>query len=51
VAWHLSENTTFSVGYRFLNIDDAEIDDDLGDASFDLETQQHVLEVGLTFGI
>lgn len=51
VAWHLSENTAFNVGYRFLNIDDAQIDDGLGGASFDLQTQQHVLEVGLTFGI
>jgi hypothetical protein len=39
------------VGYRFLNIDDAEIDDGLGDSSFDLETEQHVLEVGLIIGI
>jgi opacity protein-like surface antigen len=41
-AWHL--------GYRFLNIDDVEIDDDVGGASFDLETEQHGLELGYTFG-
>lgn len=51
VMWHLSDMTAFNVGYRFLNIDDAQIDDDIGAADFDLETQQHVLEVGLTFGI
>jgi opacity protein-like surface antigen len=51
VAWHVSDNTAFNVGYRFLNIDDAQIDDGLGSSSFDLETQQHVLEIGLTFGI
>ncbi|MDZ4773755.1 MAG: outer membrane beta-barrel protein [Planctomycetota bacterium] len=51
VMWHFSENTAFNFGYRFLNIDDAEIDDGIGSAEFDLETQQHVLEVGLTFGI
>lgn len=51
IMWRFSTNTAFLVGYRFLNIDDAEIDDSLGSASFDLETQQHVLELGLRFGI
>lgn len=51
VAWHVSDNTAVSLGYRFLNIDDSEIDDGIGSSSFDLETQQHVLEVGLIFGI
>lgn len=41
-AWHF--------GYRFLNIDDVTIDDDVGGASFDLETEQHGLELGYTFG-
>lgn len=50
VAWSFSESTALHLGYRFLNIDDAEIDDGIGDSSFDLETQQHVLEVGLIFG-
>lgn len=39
-----------NLGYRFFNIDDVEIDDDVGDADFDLETEQHVLELGYTFG-
>jgi len=51
VAWHLGESTAFHIAYRFLNVDDAEIDDDLGGADFDLETQQHGIEVGLTFGM
>ena len=51
VGFHLGANTMLSVGYRFLNVDDAEIDDNIGDASFDLQTEQHILEVGLTFGI
>jgi opacity protein-like surface antigen len=38
-------------GYRFLNIDDVEIDDDLGGASFDLSTEQHALELSYTFGV
>lgn len=51
VAWNFSDSTALQVGYRFLNIDDAEIDDGIGAADFDLQTQQHALEVGLVFGI
>jgi len=51
LAWHFNESMAFHVGYRFLNIDDAEIDDGVGDSSFELETQQHVLEAGLIFGL
>lgn len=51
LMWRTSDSTALSVGYRFLNIDDVEIDDDIGSASFDLETQQHAIELGLTFGI
>lgn len=43
------EAASFFLGYRFLNVDDAEIDDDLGGAEFDLETSQHVAEVGIRF--
>lgn len=50
LMWRTSPRVALHVGYRFLNIDDAEIDDDVGSASFDLETQQHVLEAGLRFG-
>lgn len=45
-----SPDTSAFLGYRFLNIDDAEIDDDLGGASFDLATEQHILEIGFRFG-
>lgn len=51
LAWNFGESTALHVGYRFLNVDDAEIDDGLGGSSFDLETRQHVLELGLLFGI
>jgi len=51
LAWQLGGNTSVFAGYRFLNIDDSDIDDGIGTSSFDLETQQHVLEVGLLFGI
>lgn len=51
IQWAFSSGTALNLGYRFLNVDDAEIDDDLGGASFDLQTQQHVAEIGLRFGL
>lgn len=50
LAWSFTESLSLHVGYRFLNVDDAELDNGAGDSSFDLETQQHVLEAGLLFG-
>jgi len=50
LAWSFTERLSLHLGYRFLNIDDAEIDESNGETSFDLETQQHVLEAGLLFG-
>lgn len=51
-AWRFAESTALELGYRFVNIDDAEVDDGgVGNTSFDLETQQHGLEVGLCFGL
>jgi len=44
-----SEDLAWGLGYRFLNVDDAEIDDDIGGADFDLQTQQHILELNLRF--
>lgn len=51
LMWHTSANTALSLGYRFLNLDDNQIDDDIGSASFDLQTEQHTIELGLNFGI
>ena len=45
-----SPSLAWNLGYRFLNIDAVEIDDDLGGAEFDLETSQHLLEIGASFG-
>jgi opacity protein-like surface antigen len=45
-----SPTTSGFIGYRFLNIDDNQIDDGLGGSSFALQTEQHVAEVGLRFG-
>lgn len=50
VAWHFGSRTALQFGYRFLNVDDVELDDDANDASFDLQTEQHVLELGIVFG-
>lgn len=41
---------SLSLGYRFVNVDDAELDDG-GGAEFDLETTQHMLELGLRFAL
>jgi opacity protein-like surface antigen len=49
--WYATPSVSWSAGYRFVNVDDAEIDDDLGGASFDLETEQHMLELGLRFSL
>lgn len=51
LRWYASPSVAWSLGYRFLNIDDAEIEDDLGVADFDLETQQHMLELGLRWSL
>jgi len=50
IGWHFTDRIALVVGYRFLNVDDAEFDDADSDTSFDLETQQHILEAGLIFG-
>jgi opacity protein-like surface antigen len=50
VKWHFSPYTALTAGYRFRNIDDAKITNDLDNSSFDLSTEQHVLEIGLEFG-
>ncbi|MEX1024001.1 MAG: outer membrane beta-barrel protein [Planctomycetota bacterium] len=49
LRWYVTEESSWSLGYRFVNIDDAEIDDDIDNVSFDLETEQHVVEVGYRF--
>lgn len=51
VQWQFTPGIAGNFGYRFINIDDANLDDNAGGASFDLSTQQHVLEIGVRFGI
>lgn len=50
VKFLMAGGGAFHFGYRFLNVDDVEIDDDVGSADFELETEQHGLELGYTFG-
>ncbi len=50
VMWRTSQDIAIVLGYRFINVDDNEVDDGIGGASFDLQTEQHVIEVGLRFG-
>jgi opacity protein-like surface antigen len=50
VMWQATPSTAWLLGYRFLNIDNVQIDDSsVDDLDFDLETRQHVLEVGVQF--
>lgn len=50
VLFRTSDSVAFEVGYRFLNVDDVEFDNDTGaDASFELETRQHMLGLGARF--
>jgi opacity protein-like surface antigen len=50
VRFGLGASTDLELGYRFLGIDDAEIDDRNGDSDFALETQQHSLGLSVRFG-
>lgn len=47
MRWWMTDALSWNLGYRFLNVDDVEIDDGVGSSSFDLETEQHVLELGI----
>ena len=48
-AWRFAPHTTAHAGIRLLGIQDVEIDDDIGNSDFDLETRQAALEAGLIF--
>jgi opacity protein-like surface antigen len=50
VKWHFSPYTAVTLGYRFRNIDDNHIDNSVDNTSFDLQTEQHVIEAGIEFG-
>jgi opacity protein-like surface antigen len=50
VKFLMAGGGAFNFGYRFFNVDDVEIDDDIGGADFELQTEQHGLELGYTFG-
>ncbi len=50
LRWWSSENVAWNLGYRFLNVDNVNLDDGgLDDADFDLETTQHIAEIGVMF--
>jgi len=50
LRFQVGARSSLEVGYRFLNIDDAEIDDGIGSSGFALETQQHSLGLSIRFG-
>jgi opacity protein-like surface antigen len=51
LRFDVAATTQLEVGYRFMNIDDAQIDDGIGDSDFDLETEQHSLGLSVRFGV
>jgi opacity protein-like surface antigen len=51
LRFDVAETTQLEVGYRFLNIDDAEVDDGIGDSDFELSTEQHSLGISVRFGV
>lgn len=51
VLFQASETIGIDLGYRFLNTDDAELDDTNGNAQFDLETRQHMIGLGVRFDV
>jgi opacity protein-like surface antigen len=51
VAWHLSPTTSLSLGYRFVDVDDDELEDNATNASSDIDTRLHGFELGLMFGV
>lgn len=48
-AWHFNSVTSLYLGYRFVHLDDNEIDSST--ETFNLETNMHCIEAGLMFGI
>ena len=46
-----TESLGIDIGYRFLNIDDVELDDTNGNADFDLQIEQHMVGVGFRFDL
>lgn len=51
IRFDVGTATQLEVGYRFLNIDDAEVDSGLGNSDFDLQTEQHSLGLSVRFGV
>jgi len=50
LRWWASQNVAWNLGYRLLNVDKVNLDDGgVNDADFDLETVQHIAEVGVMF--
>ncbi|QDV09097.1 hypothetical protein Poly30_46540 [Planctomycetes bacterium Poly30] len=51
MLFQASETIGIDLGYRFLNTDDAQLDDTNGNASFNLQTRQHMIGLGLRFDV
>lgn len=51
VLYQATDTLGIDIGYRFLNIDDVELDNTNGNADFELQTEQHMLGLGFRFDI
>jgi opacity protein-like surface antigen len=50
VRWWTSENVAWHLGYRFLNVSEVEVEEEfLNQDNFDLDTEQHIAELGIRF--
>lgn len=49
LLWRFNRSLGANLGYRFVNINDIEIQDSISTDNFELGTEQHVLEIGVTF--
>lgn len=50
VRWNMTDRLAWNLGYRFVNISDVEIQDSIGASNFELGIEQHVIELGISFG-
>ena len=49
--YHLGGSTDFLLGYRYYRTEDVQVDNIVTQASFDIENQIHVVELGLRWGL
>ena len=51
LSLRVSRSTLFSVGYRFVAVEGAQVEESLSGERFDFDSRQHALEFGFRFGL